>query len=414
MGAQEEFQVQPTAFVYGGETIARLPDGRAVFIPYTIPGETVRIRLVEDKERYARAELIEVVGPAPSRIEPRCRHFGTCGGCHYQHLSYADQLAAKQAVFRDQLERIGKVTDPPVREIVGSPSPWNYRNHIQFHISPQGKLGYLKHRSREMVDIEECHLPEDVLNLVWPVLEAESIPGLDRIHLRSGEGDQDALIVLESSDPQPLSFEMDLPLSAVYRGPGGEIILAGDDFTILEVHQFPFVVSAGSFFQVNTTMAERLITDLLSLIDELKKELVLDVYSGVGLFSVFLAEAAERVIGVESNPSAVEDYLYNLSGWENVQLYDLAAEEVLPYLEEEPDVIVLDPPRGGLSTAVLDGVVSLNPPAVVYISCDPATLARDLKRFARQGFFLSQATPYDMFPQTYHIESLNLLKKTTP
>jgi 23S rRNA (uracil1939-C5)-methyltransferase len=370
--------------------------------------------VVEDKLRYARAELVEVIKPAPHRITPRCAHFGTCGGCHYQHLSYPDQLAAKEAVFEDQLQRIGKITDPPLEKIIPSPQPWNYRNQIQFQISPEGRLGFRQQHSHQLVDIQECHLPEPLLNMIWPVVEAEHIPGLDRVILRSGEGEQDALLILESKDPHPLSFELDLPLSAVYQGPGGEIVLAGDDFTILEVYGFPFVVSAGSFFQVNTQAAELMVDQLLDILQPLDNALVLDVYCGVGLFSLFMAERGGQVIGVEFNPSAVDDFLYNLSGYDQVKIYDAAAEEVLPHLQLAPDVIVLDPPRGGISPTVLDSMVELAPEKIVYISCDPATLGRDLQRFRKQGYSLTQSTPLDMFPQTYHIESINLLKKTTP
>jgi 23S rRNA (uracil1939-C5)-methyltransferase len=405
------FEVIPSACVYGGDALARLPDGRAVFIPFVLPGETCRIRLVEEKEHYARAELLEVVSPSPLRITPRCLHFKDCGGCHYQHINYLEQLNIKRDILKDQLERVGKFTNPPVRDAIASPEQWNYRNHIQFRISESGQPGFSRHRSHTIVPIKECHLPEDSINQIWPALDLEYNPGLDRISLRAGEEGQDILIVLETSDPKPIEFTVDLPLSAVLQGPGGEIILSGDEFTIIPVHDFPFVVSAGSFFQVNARMAEILIDHLLDILPLNKDTVLLDVYCGVGLFSVFLAPLVKELIGIESHPAAGEDFLYNLSGLNNVKLYDASAEDVLSNLDIDPDVILLDPPRAGISVSVLDRVVSLSPDMIVYISCDPATLARDAARFLKQGYMLMDSTPFDMFPQTYHIESLNIFRR---
>jgi len=408
MESTQEYKIIPTKFVYGGDALARLPDGRAVFIPNALPDEEILIRLIEEKERYARGEIIEIVNPSPLRIQPRCPHFGDCGGCHYQHISYEEQLKIKKSVFIDQLVRMGKMTDPPVKEIVPSPQPWNYRNQIQLHISREGQPGFLKYRSNQVVPIQECHLPEDSLNQIWPALSLEYIPGLDRIGLRSGEEGQDTLIVLESSDPKPIEFGVDLALSAVHQGPGGEIVLAGDDFTIIPIQDIPFVVSAGSFFQVNTRVAELIVNFLLEELPLKDDSLVLDVYCGVGLFSAFLAPRVGKVIGIESDPKAGEDFLYNLADYDNVDFYDLPAENVLPFLDLTPDIILLDPPRAGISKEVLDSVVSLNPGLITYISCDPATLARDIDRFQKQGYVLQKSTLFDMFPQTFHIESVNI------
>ncbi|MFN2280921.1 MAG: class I SAM-dependent RNA methyltransferase [Anaerolineales bacterium] len=411
MNSSREFEVLPTTFVYGGDVLARLPDGRAVFIPYALPDEKVRIRLVEEKERFARGEIVEILEPSPKRIEARCPHFQECGGCHYQHLPYQDQLLLKEKIMVDQFTRVGKLENPPVQPVRPSPAPWNYRNHIQFHISEDGQPGYLKGHSNEIIPIQECHLPEESLNEIWPSFNFEHIPGLDRVSLRSGEDGEDTLLVLESTSEESFEFSVDLPLSAVLLEPDQEIILAGDDFTVMPILGFPFVVSAGSFFQTNTAVAELLVEALLEKLPLSEESLVLDVYCGVGLFSVFLAQRVKKVIGIESSPGAAEDFLYNLADFENVELYDISAEEVLPMLAVEPDIILLDPPRAGLSKEVLDQVVAMEPPVIAYISCDPATLARDAQRLQKGGYKLLESTPFDMFPQTYHIESLNIFQR---
>ena len=413
MNFTDEYEVIPTALVYGGDALARLPDGRAVFIPFALPDEKIRIRLVEDKERYARGEILEIVSPSPKRIQPRCTHYGDCGGCHYQHLPYPEQIKIKQSILIDQLERIGKIPDPPVQEIIPSLDDWHYRNHIQFHISENGEPGFLKHRSKQLVPIQECHLPEESLNQIWPAFSLEYIPGLDRISLRSGEEGHDTLVVLQSSDPKPIEFTVDVPLSAVHQGPGGEIVLAGDDFTIIPVNEFPFVVSAGSFFQVNTGTAGLLVDFLLDRLPLEAETIILDIYCGVGLFSAFIAPRVAKVIGIESDIKAGEDFSYNLSGFDNVEFYNSPAEEVLPFLDLSPDIILLDPPRAGITKTVLDSVVILNPGLIVYISCDPATLARDAARLIKQGYSLLESTPIDMFPQTFHIESINIFQSAS-
>jgi len=409
----KEFEVIPTTLVYGGDALARLPDGRAVFIPFALPGELIRIKLIEEKERYARAELLEVVTGSNQRINPRCQHFMDCGGCHYQHIDYQEQLKAKQGILEDQLKRVGKINNPPVKTIVASPVEWNYRNNIQFHITEAGQPGFRKHRSKQVVPIKECHLPKHALNLIWPALDLEFIPGLDRVSLRSGEAGMDTLIVLETTDPQPMEFTVDLPISAVLQGPGGEIILSGDEFMIIPVHDFPFVVSAGAFFQVNTAMVEILVDHILDILPLNDDTVIMDLYCGVGLFSLFLAPNVKELIAIESNPAACEDFLYNLSGKENVQLYDSPAEDILGQLDVTPDIILVDPPRSGLDRIVLDQVAALNPDLIVYISCDPATLARDASRLLSHGFSLNESIPFDMFPQTYHIESLTIFQRTS-
>ena len=391
--------------VYGGEALGPLADGRAVFVPYALPGEMARIRLTDDKPRYARGKLIEIVTPSPERIAPRCPHFTQCGGCHYQHIPYETQLQIKTDVLRDQLERIGKLNNPPVRPIVPS-QPWNYRNHVQFHITPEGELGYQAGGSNTTLPIRECHLPTEAINQVWPLLDMEAIPSLERVSLRGGMND-DLMLILESNEPEPVELEIDLPLSVAYLGPGGALVLAGDDHVIIEIQQRLFRVSAGSFFQVNTPMAEQMVAHVLENLPLTPQTTLVDAYCGVGLFSAFLAPHVGRLISIEDSPDACEDFEVNLDEFDHVELYEAPVEDVLPTLDAHPQIIVVDPPRSGLARPALDAILSLGPDVLAYISCDPATLARDGKRLSNGGYQLQQITPFDLFPQTYHIESIS-------
>jgi len=402
-----------TAHTYGGDALGRLPDGRAAFVPLALPGETVRAEIVDERRGYSRLRLREVIEPAPQRIAPRCIHFGVCGGCHYQHLDYSDQLAVKTALMRDQLTRIAGLENPPVQPIVASPQAYSYRNHVQFHLDPQGKLGYHRLRSETVLPIQECHLPEAPLNQVWPQLDFEAMPEIDRIGLRLGAGDEVQLI-LESRSPDlpELSIE-ELPLSAAHISPAGTLVLAGSPAVVMEVLGRPFQVSAGAFFQVNTAQAEAMVRHLLETLPRYAalgpQAVLLDVYCGVGLFSAFLAPQVGRLIGVEASPAACEDFALNLDEFDHVELYEAPAEMVLPGLAVQPQAVVVDPPRDGLDRRALDGLLRLAAPTLVYISCDPATLARDVKRLAAGGYRLVQVTPFDLFPQTYHIESISIL-----
>jgi len=404
------YEVIVENWAYGGEVIARLPDGRAVFIPFALPGEKVRIELVEEKRGFARARLLEVLEPSPDRTEPRCRHFEVCGGCHYQHLEYDQQLAAKTTALRDTLTRIGKFKpqelDSVLQPFVPSPLAWNYRNHIQFHLDAEGNLGYLAQRSDSVVPIVECFLPEPVLNQVWPLLEFEPIPALKRVGLRSGI-EEEVMLVLETDDDEGLEFSLDIPLLAVQIGPESLHVLSDSAELEVEVLDYTFQVTAGSFFQVNTPMAGKMVEHLLAYLPLRPESIVLDVYCGVGLFSAFIASEVGRLIGIEENPMAVEDFSVNLDAFDNVEIYEAAAEDVMPGLDVRPDIILVDPPRAGLALPVLDAIIALQPEMLAYVSCDPATFARDAKRLRKAGFVLEQLTPFDLFPQTYHIETIS-------
>ena len=398
-----------TALSYGGEAIGRY-DGRAVFVPFALPGETVRARIVDERKNYARAELLEVIKASPERITPRCPYFGVCGGCHYQHLPYAAQLRLKADIVRDQLIRIGKIENPPVQPIVSGPDEWNYRNHMQFHLDQSGVLGFVAASDpTELIPIKECFLPEAAINTLWPTLEFEADSPLERVALRVGMN-EDLLLVLESDEEQPPEMEIEAGISVVHMTNDDLVVMAGDGYIVSSVLERPFKVSAASFFQVNTGMAGRMVTHLLENLPVDASSTLLDVYCGVGLFSAFFAPRVARLIGIESAPSACEDFAVNLDEFENVDLYEGQAQDILPGLNIQADVAIVDPPRAGLDIAVLDALLRIKPKTLAYVSCDPATLARDAARLLAGGYTLKQVTPFDLFPQTYHIESISIFE----
>lgn len=405
-------EITLTTLTYGGEAMGRLPDpdGRAVFIPFCLPGETVRARIVFERKNFARAELVEVLKPAPERITPRCQHFGICGGCHYQELPYAAQLKAKETILRDQLTRIGKIQNPPVKEIVAAPDEWNYRNHVQFHLDESGKLGFISADHAEaVIPVNECFLPEAGINTLWPTLDFEAESPVERVSLRAGMND-DLLVVLESDDVETPEMEIEADISVVHLMDDDAVVLAGDGHIVISVLGRPFKVSAASFFQVNTQMAGKMVVHLLENLPVSPSSTLLDIYCGAGLFSAFFASKVAKVIGIEAAPSSCEDFAVNLDEFENVELYEGLAEDVLPGLTAYADMVIVDPPRAGLDKTVLDTIIKLKPETLAYVSCDPSTLARDAARLMAGGYRLKQVTPFDLFPQTYHIESISIFE----
>jgi 23S rRNA (uracil1939-C5)-methyltransferase len=407
------FEITLEKFTYGGEAMGRLPDGRAVFVPFGLPNEVVKIRLTQEKQNFARGEIIEILKPSAERIQAKCKHFTQCGGCHYQHISYEKQLQAKTEILRDQLRRIGKIENPPVNDMIPSPSQWNYRNHMQFHLTNEGKLGFINSNGNSTLVIEECHLPETSIDSFWKELAFEPNVNIERVSLRNGQ-DEDLMLILDSESPETPELEIEVDVSVIHIYEDHPVVIAGQDHLFVKISDKEFRVSAQAFFQVNTKMAEKMLEHLINQIPTPDSQTtLLDIYCGVGLFSKFFASKYQKVIGIEASPSACEDYVFNLDEFENIELYEGTAEDILPKLANQittPTHIILDPPRAGIEKHALDAIIQIKPQIIAYVSCDPSTLARDAARLINGGYQLKEVTPFDLFPQTYHIESISIFE----
>lgn len=408
----ETYQVTMEKLVYGGDCMGRLPDGRAVFVPFVLPGELVSVEIVEEKKRFAKGRAVSIVQASPDRIEPRCPHFGICGGCQYQHLDYTKQLETKQSIVLDQLQRIAGIENPPLQTIVPSPIPWNYRNYVQFHLGQHGELGYIAADGEHLLLITECHLPLEGINSLWPQIELGEESGVFRLGMRQDSYDE-IMLIMEGEDPKPPEFSEDIPVSAVYTPPDSRMtVLAGEDYLVFKLLDRNFQVSARSFFQVNTPIAEKMVQHVLDHLDFSGDPIAVELYAGAGLFSAFLAPRVKHLTAVESAGSSCHDFAVNLDEFDNVDLYEAEAEEVIPALEGPVDILVMDPPRAGLAPEVHDALSKLLPRQIAYVSCDPATLARDLKKILQKGYELISVTPFDQFPQTGHVESITIMSKS--
>lgn len=412
----ETFALQLTSIAHGGAALGR-HEGRVIFVPYALPGETARVEITEDKGRYAFARLVEVLEPSPDRVAPPCPYFGLtgCGGCQWQHAAYEAQLRFKAKIVADQLMRIGSIAEPRVHPTLPDGSGWAYRNHAQFHPAPGGGLGFQGvsvGRPRGVVTGDECPILHPLLSELYGALDFD-LPGLLRLSLRAGTETGDSMLIFEMEDDLPPSLESDMPVSCVLLlSDGRHANLIGNNHITEVVAGRAYRISAPSFFQVNTPQSAQLVRLVTEYLDLRGGETVLDGYCGVGLFTAHLAERAGLVIGVELAPTAVADLLDNTAEFDNVEVIEGSVEAVLPDLDVPLDAAVVDPPRAGMDRFALDALVARQPARVVYVSCDPATLARDAKRLVRAGYRLVEVQPVDMFPQTYHVESVALFVST--
>ncbi len=405
----QTIELQLTAMAHGGSALGR-HEGRVVFVPYAIPGETVRVVLEEERARWARGRLLEIQEPSPHRVEPPCPHFGPdkCGGCHFQHIAYQAQAEYKRDIVVDQLGRLGGLRDANVQEIIGAAQPWGYRNHAQFHTTPEGQLGFLTADTHNVVQIEECLILDPLLDELRAALDMEW-PQLHRLSLRCGSASGDRMAIFELNDYEDFDIEVDFPVSCIILLADGEaVVLMGNTYLEEHVAGRDYRISANSFFQVNTAGAEALVALVHEALAPARSDTLLDLYCGVGLFGLSLAEHVGRVLGVEADASAAADFRHNAQGLDQVELVEGKVQSVLPRIEGPVDLLLLDPPRAGAGPDVIDQVARLNPRRIAYISCDPATLARDARHLVESGFLLHEVQPVDLFPQTYHVESVAL------
>jgi 23S rRNA (uracil1939-C5)-methyltransferase len=429
--------------VYGGDGLARLPaddrgPGKAVFVPFVLPGEAVEATLREEKPGFARAQLDGILAASPRRVDPRCPYFQRCGGCHYQHTDYEHQLEIKAAILKENLRRIARLDLNAELRVHPSP-PWNYRNRSRFKVqtAPEFALGYYKFNSHELLAVEACPISSPLINralaAMWQVGRAGSVPpGVQEIEFFANSDDTQLLAEVYCSPEtaaEPFTADLKAALAEVSgvvffaarppkaEGQGDARQLGGSGHLTYSTRLASYRVSAGAFFQVNRHLTDELVEIVVHWgggrdahrtagRDAGAAGTALDLYAGVGLFSSVLNREFERVIAVESSPTSHADLLYNSPA--NVKAVRATTEQYLENVAGKlrPELVVVDPPRSGLGERVIKGLMKLAAPRITYVSCDPATLSRDLARLLQSGYRVEEAHLVDLFPQTYHLESV--------
>lgn len=413
--------------VYGGSFLARV-EGKAIFVPLTLPGEQARVRITEDKDKrgYAKAEMEELIATAPERIAPLCPHFGQCGGCNYQHADYATQLSFKKSILRETFERAA--ISPPAQIEVLSGEPWHYRNRIRVGFGREGDPGYRARKSHELIAIRECPIAAPLL--VQAAMAAGEILARVPQNLRPHEAllfcnaeqsellatffvrDQAQLklqpiaIALQERIPQLAGAE--LATGGRPGQPARTLARYGASSLLYRTARAPYRVDHGAFFQVNRWLIDAMVDRVVA---GQGGSLAWDLFAGVGLFSVPLAGSFDRVVAVESASASAEALSANLSAAGS----HAVVASTLDYLRASaggarPDLIVVDPPRTGLDAEIATQLARIAAPALVYVSCDPATLVRDLRKLLETGYAIESVTMTDLFPQTFHLETVVRLR----
>jgi tRNA/tmRNA/rRNA uracil-C5-methylase (TrmA/RlmC/RlmD family) len=394
-------ELSPNSVAHLGEAVARL-DGKAHFIAGAMPGEKVSGEVIVDKGSWARVRLTEVLEAAPERVEPPCRHFSECGGCQWQFADYPAQLRWKHEIVAGQLSHLGREERPDVRPTVAVGDPYGYRNRMDFKVI-EGRPALHKSRSRELVPLDECLLLHPRLEELFSNLG--NLGKARRLTLRVGATTDERLAIIEGPLPESAA---DWDASVAQRNRGGLRVVSGSGAIHEVVAGRNFRISGGSFFQNNTAGATALVDLVREALSPRPGESLLDAYAGGGLFGACTAPEAGRVIAVEASPTSVRDLRHNLraAGVENARVARGRVEEVVPRLDEYWQIVVADPPRPGLGVGGVRAVTAAMPRAIAYVSCDPAGLARDTALLREAGYRLDWAAPVDLFPQTFHIETV--------
>lgn len=414
--------------IYGGAFLARL-DGKATFVPLTLPGEQAQVRIIEEKRSFATAEPEQIIEASPNRVSPRCSHFSVCGGCSYQHANYETQLAWKEEILRETLTRGGVPVPEKIDTLSGE--PWHYRNRIRLAFDDAaGRVGYRGRRSHQVISIKECPIAAPLL-VNAALAAAECLRNLKQdfrpseISLFCDAAETSLLAGMTVQNFTHSAFEAfaeawkeRIPslagielLREDRQGQGASTVAQWGEASITYgAFGFDYHVENGAFFQVNRWLIDELVR---RVVGSRTGALAWDLFAGVGLFARQLAKQFDEVIAVESASAAVRSLTVNLAGTAGRAV----AADTLSFLKSHamtrtPDLIVVDPPRAGLGpqmTALLSGIAA---PGLVYVSCDPSTLARDLKLFTTSGYAVGSITLVDLFPQTFHLETLVELRRS--
>ncbi len=423
LAIMRKIQVPIDSMAFRGYGVARI-HGKVVFVPYTVTGDKAWVEVTEEKKKYSTGRLIHLIEPSPRRVNPPCPYFGSCGGCQWQHIDYPAQAEFKKEILRELLKRLGRMEKIPSIRVFPSPKPYDYRIRIQLKV--RGKaMGYYREGSHQIVDIDHCPISHPLVNRILRKLREESafFQFMREIEINVSPEERRGMILFHphSHDRriEPLTKKL-LQMDTIFRGIAiagrAEINLFGDplNFTIpsYQDRSLKLRFSPGSFSQVNLEQNQTLIQTVLQFSEVTREERVLDLYAGVGNLTLPLAMGAKELLGIEENRMAVKDAQFNAerNGIQNCHFIQGRVEDVLlGWKRETPHVIVLDPPRTGCKE-ILGQVVGLKPEKIIYVSCDPTTFARDLRLFDERGYTLQRLGLIDMFPQTYHMEVVGLLR----
>ncbi len=435
--SSSELEISIERLAAGGMGVGHV-HGKVFFIPLSAPGDKLRISVLSEKRSFSVGEILEVLSPSPHRINPPCSLFGRCGGCDWMHLSENCQIESKEVIIEECLQRIGGIDPPPVHQVISSPSMWNYRHkvHLKIGKGADGKiaLGFHRRESHEIVPVHQCPVSSPQINRaiesLWEAMEKELkvVRSIASVSLCSCEKEKGVALILHLRKSfQKRQREMEKRLRSAFpswleifpkykRTIKGKREKAPLSMIIPSIpDDIQIAVDPRSFFQVNEGANRRLVSTVLAMAEQVTPRRVIDLHCGAGNFSLPLAAIASEVFGVDSDARAVAQARANAleNGIERIAFYREDAASFLKGIssrEQSIDLILIDPPRRGAKEC-LAGLLKISPRTIIYISCDPATLARDIKELVKGGYNLEQIHPVDMFPQTSQVEMAALLRR---
>lgn len=410
MEKNDKYKIMITNLDHQGRGIGRINE-KIVFVPFSLPNEEVDIKLTKIKKNFLEGELINVLSTNDSRIEPICPYFKICGGCDLQHLSYDEQLKFKEEKIKNIITKY--VGNYEIDSIIPSKDIYNYRNKITFQIN--NYLGFFGKKSYDFIKVDKCFLANNNINQYIEIINKLDLNCINQVVIRSNLKGE-ILIIFELNnlidENKLIKLFENTNVSVVTHFKNKYKTLIGNNFLIEEIGDLKFIISPSSFFQVNTKQTFNLYNKVLEYSDLTKNEFVLDLYCGTGTIGLFLSRFAKKVIGIEINNDAIIDANKNkkLNNIENCEFISGDVSKIITEKNYNPDVIVVDPPRSGLDNNTINQIIRFKSKKIVYVSCDPMTLARDLKLLS-EYYDIKKITPVDMFPNTYHVESVVLLDK---
>lgn len=401
------YKVEIVSLDHQGRGIGKI-DNKTVFVPNALPGEVVEVEITNEKKKFCEASVNRILQKATERIESICPYFSVCGGCDLLHISYEEQLKYKQAKIVDIMKRYCQVNFD-IKNIISS-NVFHYRNKVVFHVS-NGKIGYYKEKSNKLIEIDTCLLVDKKINAIYNCIQKANLDNIEDIIIRYGLRTNEIMVILNVigniNEKMWINLLKDKVSSIILANKNNFKTIFGKDYIIEKLFDYQFIITNNSFFQVNTLQTEKLYSKAIEYADIKDNETVLDLYCGTGTIGILASKYAKKVIGIEINEEAVKSANKNkeLNNIKNIEFYVGDTGKILSKHHYKVDTVIVDPPRAGLNNQAIKEILDIHPKKIVYVSCDPMTLARDLNLLS-ETYDIKELTPVDMFPNTAHIECI--------
>src|SRR5574344_157258 len=395
-------KIEITSFDHQGRGLGRI-DNMVVFVPNTLPGEIINVKLTNKQKNYLEGEVVDYITKSSDRVEPLCLYYATCGGCDLMHISYPNQLKYKEDKIKNIMSKYANIDC--VNDIVKCNRPWNYRNKVTFQVD--NKIGLYEKRTNSIIPIDKCLLADPEINKYFNICKSMSLDGITQVVIRTSA--TGTMVIFKCTKNIQIDTNLfDCNVIIDYKG---YHVLKGNDYIIENIGYRKYKISPSAFFQVNSSEVVKLYDKVKEYLD-VSNDNILDLYCGTGTIGIYVSNNNSNILGIEINESAIKDANENkkLNNLTNISFMAGDTAKILKKIHFKPNKVIVDPPRAGLDKKVIEQLLDMKTSKIVYVSCDPITLARDLKLLSVK-YTVDEVTPIDMFPNTYHVETVVLLSR---